>query len=232
MSIQRVVGIDFGTSTSLIKVKAYRDGKPVDGDPTLTHYVEFDGKNMVPTLTVSYTHLDNIITVKGGSDGVLAYADPSHGSSPMVRTEFKAEDKEIASARLYVTAQGIYEIFLNGEQIGDGWFNPGSAEYASTMPYQVYDVTDLLKAGDNTIGAQMGSGWWSGYQTYTASNYNYYGAKQALLAKVDITYGDGTTQTVVTDKDTWKVSTEGPVEYDSFYQGERYNCLLYTSRCV
>ena len=50
MSIQRVVGIDFGTSTSLIKVKAYRDGKPVDGDPTLTHYVEFDGKNMVPTL--------------------------------------------------------------------------------------------------------------------------------------------------------------------------------------
>lgn len=50
MSIQRVIGIDFGTSTSLIKVKAYRDGKPVDGDPTLAHYVEFDGKNMVPTL--------------------------------------------------------------------------------------------------------------------------------------------------------------------------------------
>ena len=166
---------------------------------------------------------DHVITVNGGADGVLAYADPSHGSSPMVRTEFKAENKEIASARLYVTAQGIYEVFLNGEQVGDGWFNPGSAEYASTMPYQVYDVTDMLKAGDNAIGAQMGSGWWSGYQTYTASNYNYYGAKQALLAKMDITYADGTTQTVVTDKDTWRVSTEGPVEYDSFYQGERYN---------
>ena len=47
---ERIVGIDFGTSTSLIKVKAYRDGEPVDGDPTLAHYVEFDGKNMVSTL--------------------------------------------------------------------------------------------------------------------------------------------------------------------------------------
>ncbi|MBS6952790.1 MAG: Hsp70 family protein [Enterocloster asparagiformis] len=50
MSVERIIGIDFGTSTSLVKVKSYRDGVPVDGDPTLAHYVEFDGQNMVPTL--------------------------------------------------------------------------------------------------------------------------------------------------------------------------------------
>lgn len=50
MSVERIIGIDFGTSTSLVKVKSYRDGVPVDGDPTLARYVEFDGQNMVPTL--------------------------------------------------------------------------------------------------------------------------------------------------------------------------------------
>lgn len=50
MPIERIVGIDFGTSTSLIKVKAYRDGAPVNGDPTVTNYVEFDGQYWTPTL--------------------------------------------------------------------------------------------------------------------------------------------------------------------------------------
>lgn len=96
------------------------------------------------------------ITVEGGENGTLVYADPSDGASPMVRTQFSTNDKEVASARMYVSAQGTYEMFINGDKVGNGLFNPGNEEYSTYMPYQVYDVTNLLQTGDNAIGVQMG----------------------------------------------------------------------------
>ncbi|MBC5788144.1 family 78 glycoside hydrolase catalytic domain [Clostridium facile] len=165
---------------------------------------------------------DNTITVGKKDADVLAYADPSYGSAPMLRTEFNA-DKEIASARMYVTAAGIYEMYINGERMGDDWFNPGNTEYREEMAYHTYDVTDMLKQGENAIGAKLGEGWWSGYMSFTASNYNYYGDKQALMAKLEVTYADGSTETIVTDDATWDYYGDGPVEYGSFFQGERYD---------
>lgn len=166
---------------------------------------------------------EDLITVEGGEDGTLVYADPSDGASPMVRTEFSTEDKEVASARMYVSAQGTYEMYVNGEKLGDGLFNPGNEEYSTYMPYQIYDVTDLIQDGENAVGAQMGQGWWSGELNYTTGDYNYYGPYQALLARMDITYTDGTTQTIVTNDSDWTVSTEGPVKSESHYNGERYD---------
>lgn len=162
------------------------------------------------------------ITVEGGEQGVIAYADPSDGASPMVRTEFSTE-KEIASARMYVSAQGTYEMFINGAKVGDGLFNPGNEEYSTHMPYQIYDVTDMLQSGENAIGVQMGQGWWSGELNYTTGDYNYYGPYQAVMARMDITYTDGTTDTIVTNDTDWSVSTEGPVKSESHYNGERYD---------
>lgn len=162
------------------------------------------------------------ITVDGGENGILSYADPSYGSSTMLRSEFTA-DKEIASARLYVSAQGIYEVSINGEKVSDDWFNPGNSEYRTEISYQTYDITDMLNEGENAIGAQLGSGWWSGYMSYTVSNYNYYGDQPALMAKIDIEYTDGTTATYVTDDATWQYYGDGPMVYDSFFQGERYD---------
>ena len=150
------------------------------------------------------------IRADGGANGILACADPSYGSAPMLRTEFDAGEQEIASARLYMAAQGVYEAFVNGEKVSEDWFAPGSDEYATIMPYQIYDVTEFLQSGANAIGVQLAEGWWSGYQTYTVGNYGYYGAKQALLAKLDVTYADGSTETVVTDTDNWNVYNHGP----------------------
>lgn len=162
------------------------------------------------------------ITVEGGEQGVIAYADPSDGASPMVRTEFSTE-KEVASARMYVSAQGTYEMFINGAKVGDGLFNPGNEEYSTYMPYQIYDVTDMIQSGENAIGVQMGQGWWSGELNYTTGDYNYYGPYQAVMARMDITYTDGTTDTIVTNDTDWSVSTEGPVKSESHYNGERYD---------
>ena len=120
---------------------------------------------------------------------------------------------------------GPCDILLNGEKISDDWFAPGSEEYATEMPYQVYDVTELLQNGANALGVQLAEGWWSGYQTYIIGNYGYYGAKQALLSKLDITYGDGSVETFVSAPDSWQVYNHGPVEYASNFHGERYNAV-------
>lgn len=49
----------------------------------------------------------------------------------MVRTQFSTEEKEVASARMYVSAQGTYEMFINGDKVGNGLFNPGNEEYST-----------------------------------------------------------------------------------------------------
>lgn len=194
----------------------YDDDMVLFGRETGATYSIFEGLDGV---TVN----DGQIAVEGGENGTLVYADPSYGAAPMVRTEFSTDSKEVASARMYVSAQGTYEMFINGEKVGDGLFNPGNEEYSTYMPYQIYDVTDMLQSGDNAIGVQMGQGWWSGELNYTTGDYNYYGPYQAVMARMDVTYTDGTTDTIVTNDQDWKVSTEGPVKSESHYNGERYD---------
>ena len=165
----------------------------------------------------------NTITVSGGDKGVLAYADPSYASAPMLRTVFNTTG-EAAKARLYLTAQGIYHFYINGQEVAaDEWFNPGSTEYDSILAYNVYDVTDYLSSGENVMGAVLGEGWWTGMTTFECLNNNYYGDRNAIMAKLVITYADGTSQTLVTSPDSWFCYTDGPVRLASLFQGERYD---------
>ena len=69
----------------------------------------------------------------------------------MLRTTFSSEVKKIANARLYVTARGIYEIYINGKRVGNDYFNPGLTQYNKTHLYQTYDVSDLIKIGKNAM---------------------------------------------------------------------------------
>lgn len=93
------------------------------------------------------------------------------------------------------------------------------------MPYETYDVTDLLNenGNENVIGAQIAEGWWTGYWTHMGIA-NYYGDQPAFMAQLVITYTDGTTQRIATDT-SWSCTQEGPVEYASLLMGERYNAL-------
>jgi len=161
--------------------------------------------------------------IVGSNEDILVYADPSYGSAPMLRTEFKAE-KEIEKARLYVSAHGIYEMWINREKISDHWFNPGNSEYRERIAYHTYDVKEILKSKEkNVISVQLAEGWWSGYQTFIVDNYNFYGDRQGLMAKLVIQYTDKSVKTIVTNENDWSYYGNGPVEYGSFFQGERYN---------
>lgn len=163
----------------------------------------------------------NRIIVNGGEKGILSYADPSSGSSPMLRKEFAA-DNDVCSARLYISAQGIYEFRINGRKCSDGWFLPGNAEYREKMPYQTFDITEYIQNGKNAIGVQLGRGWWNGSLTPIEENYNYYGDRNALLAMIEIRYKDGSIDRIVSDS-TWEYYDRSPLISDSFYHGVRYD---------
>lgn len=163
----------------------------------------------------------NQITVEGQTFG---YTDPSHyGSLSMLRTEFNLESKKISKAKMYITAMGAYEMFINGKPVSEDWFNPGMSQYRETLNYHAYDVTRLIRNGENAVGAILGPGFYTGYMSFTPGNYNFFGDTEALLAKLVITYEDGSQKLIVTNPDTWKLFKEGPIEYASMFQGQRYN---------
>jgi alpha-L-rhamnosidase len=140
--------------------------------------------------------------------------------SPMLRHTFQVRGP-VRSARAYVTSHGLYELHLNGVRVGDDVLTPGWTSYNKRLQYQTYDVAHFLKPGENVVGAILGSGWYRGQlQNYR----NHYGDRLALLAQVEITYADGTHQTVVSDED-WRAST-GPILSSEIYSGEIYDARL------
>jgi len=162
-----------------------------------------------------------------GDEEFVYLADPSRDGVPMLRREFELDDKPIRKARLYATARGVYEVHINGERVGKDYFAPGLTQYDKHHSYQAYDVSGLLKSGTgNTIGALLGEGWWSGNITYSGTNWNYFGDRQSLLARLVVTYEDGTSTEIVSEPDTWRVFHGGPIRYGSFFQGEIYDASL------
>ena len=160
--------------------------------------------------------------IDGGNAGAFIVRDPSRNAMPMMRTRFNVASKEIDHARLYVTARGIYEMYLNGERVGKDYYNPGLTQYPRTLMYQTYDVTRLVHRGDNALGAILGEGWWSGLLSFDAI-VNHFGDRQSLLAKLVVTYSDGTSDIVTTNDRTWKYFNGGPVVYGSMLLGEVYD---------
>jgi len=139
--------------------------------------------------------------------------------SPYLRRTFTLT-KPVRRARLYATARGLYEARLNGQRVGDALLAPGWTDYTTRIQYQTYDVTTLLRDGENALGAILGTGWYAGYLGF-AGQYGLYGTRPQLLARLHIEYDDGATETIVSDG-AWRAAT-GPILYSDFLMGESYD---------
>ncbi|MCY4021862.1 MAG: glycoside hydrolase family 78 protein [Anaerolineaceae bacterium] len=140
--------------------------------------------------------------------------------APFLRRDFDL-DANVRSARLYATAHGLYELWLNGQRVGDRWMTPGWSAYHTRLEYQTYDVTDLLRPGANALGAILGDGWWRGKLSLDSKR-NSYGERLALLLQLEITLADGS-QVVVTSDDEWRATSDGPVRKSDWKDGEIYD---------
>lgn len=139
------------------------------------------------------------------TDGGRVSREPQR-AAPMLRREFDVE-KPVERARAYVTGLGYYELYLNGQKVGDRVLDPPYTNYHKRVYYSVYDVTKLLQKGANCAGAMLGRGWWR--------------ESPRLLAQIEIEYKDGTGAVVTTD-DSWRWS-RGPLLENSLYDGEVYD---------
>ncbi|MGH2948560.1 MAG: family 78 glycoside hydrolase catalytic domain, partial [Solirubrobacteraceae bacterium] len=158
---------------------------------------------------------DGLVVDSAGPEAWLALLD----AVPVLRNEFELADREIASARVYASAQGLYELRLNGEHVGDHELAPGWTDYRERIQYQAYDVTDLVQAGANAIGAELAEGWFAGRVAMFGDRI--YGADTALIAQLRIEYADGGVQVVGTDG-TWR-TTSGPTIAADLLDGESYD---------
>jgi alpha-L-rhamnosidase len=139
--------------------------------------------------------------------------------SPIFRKSFNIY-KKIESATLYATAHGIYEAFINGKRVGESYFTPGWTSYGTRLQYQAYDVSNLLKEGNNALGAMVANGWYKGTLNWEPRD-KIYGDKLGFFSQLNLKYTDGTQEIVTTDK-TWKTSTSG-VLYAEIYNGETFD---------
>ena len=149
--------------------------------------------------------------------------------APMFRKAFTLQ-KPVSEAKLYTSGLGIYDVFINGQRVGhlqpDGStiyeeLKPGWTDYRARVFYSSHDVTTLLAEGDNAIGATVASGWWSG-----AISRGVYGdGPLGFIAKLLITYEDGTQETLVSDL-TWRSSQNGAIRSGEIYDGEVYDARL------
>ncbi|MDO8210455.1 family 78 glycoside hydrolase catalytic domain [Conexibacter sp. CPCC 206217] len=138
------------------------------------------------------------------------------GTSPYLRREFTTP-RTVVSARLNVSALGLYEIRVNGSKVGDALLAPGWTEYDKHTPAQTYDVTGMIRPGANAIGALLGEGFYAG----RLQGGRRWGSTPALLAQLELTYADGTTQRIVTD-DSWHAGSGG-VQQSGIYDGETFD---------
>lgn len=153
--------------------------------------------------------------------------------APMLRKKFKIE-KEIASAKAYVTGLGYFELYCNGSKVGTDVLVPNQTNYGKRpglmnnpipvednfkeykVSYLAYDLTDMLKKGENVVGALLGNGFYNAPINWTES----YGTPR-FLGQLYIKYIDGSEDVIISDE-SWKAA-KSAIMMDLIYDGEHYD---------
>ncbi len=137
---------------------------------------------------------------------------------PLFRKPFHI-DGTVVKARLYVTALGLHECWINGRKVSEDRLAPGWTDYRIRAQYQTYDVTDHVKSGENAIGAMLGDGWYCGYVGWRERQY--FGEQPALLVQLEVTTADGKCSIVGSDE-SWSFAL-GPMLGADIMMGESYD---------
>ncbi|MDR0814227.1 MAG: glycoside hydrolase family 78 protein [Bacteroidales bacterium] len=186
-----------------------------------------DGAESQPAVATFETGMMSIENWHGAwvSDGQHLGRNSMHvRPAPYFRKEFETT-KKIASARAYIAVAGLYELYINGEQIGDHRLDPMYTRFDRRNLYVTYDVTPQLQAGKNAIGVLLGNGWYN-HQSIAVWYFDRapWRDRPTFCMDLRITYEDGSVEVVRTERD-WKTALS-PVIFNSIYTAEHYDARL------
>ncbi|GAA4814972.1 family 78 glycoside hydrolase catalytic domain [Litoribaculum gwangyangense] len=131
---------------------------------------------------------------------------------------------EIASARLYITAKGVFDVSINGQDVSDDVMPPGYTPYKERIETITYDVSDVIESGQNTIGVEVAAGWHSGRLGWKKSLWSNTETPK-VLCQLELIMKDGSKEMILSD-DSWKGTTNGPIRVSEIYDGETYDANL------
>lgn len=128
-------------------------------------------------------------------------------------------DSEIKSARLYVTAKGVFEAFINGAKVGTDVMAPGWTPTDKSISTLTYDVSEMLQKGENTLGAILAQGWHAGRINLRRDSE----VEDApfFLCQLEVQTNKG--KQIITTDNSWKISISGPIRKAEIYDGEFYD---------
>ena len=158
-------------------------------------------------------------------------------ASPLFRKNFTVSGK-IKKARVYISGLGYYELYLNGEKVGDHVLSPNQTNFdrrqlekwsdarignmKTTVLYETHDISSALKEGENVAGVILGNGWY--LQADRPENPQYLYDLPRMLAQIKIEYEDGRSEWILSDE-TWKTAVS-PIIYNGLHSGEIYDARM------
>lgn len=212
---------------------------PVDGDRSFL--VDWPFEALAPRERVSlrvraadeggvWTNWCEPIRIRSGALGPEGWVGEAIGVSSddarrvgqpiLLRREF-VTDGSLLSATLYASAYGVYQVEVNGTQVDDQVLKPGWTPYDKRTVFEVTDITDLVRAGANCVGAQVAGGWFTESYGFSGRARPVYGEQPRFMAQVVLEYPERT-EVVATDGD-WRATTQGPIVSSGIYDGEHYD---------
>ena len=196
-----------------------------------------DGKVLYQNTFTDAASNDIVISAGAISDGwlkmdgsaeVVCLQKGSGNNLPAYRKSITV-DENLVSAKLYTAGLGVYESYINGVRVGhkaaDGSVSyeelkPGFTQRNKRQFYSAFDITWMLSSGENVLGGVVTDGWWKGVGSL------FRGTETAYLAKLILTYADGTQEIINTDT-TWKSAKAAAAQSSTgIYAGERYDASV------
>ena len=137
--------------------------------------------------------------------------------------------KKLCAGRIYICGLGLYELSINGVKAGNEQLSPGLCAYDKWLPYQTYDVTDLIRTGENNLEITLGNGWYKGRYGLNRKAAFHYGEEFACIAELYLSYEDGSSEVINTNTETWKARRSVIVD-SNIFDGEWRDDTLDTEK--
>lgn len=183
-----------------------------------------DDSNEKSPLTISHFETGMMETEQWEGKWITDIEDIDLKPAPYFRKEIKVK-KEVVKARAYIVAAGLYELYINGEKVGDHRLDPVYTRFDKRNIYVTYDVTKAFQDQEAAVGVLLGNGWYNHQSTavwyFDRAKWR---KRPRFCLNIRLTYDDGSTEVIATDK-SWKTALS-PVVFNSIYTAEHYNANL------